>query len=746
MRHRASVSHTWTLSPADPLAVPNARIALALLRCVRRLPGAHSSIGFDDHGAVLAPVLEKLRAPFVNSLKAYLESSRTVDPAWENIDLRSATLFHDHRTHVLVGESLARSNPAFTQLFEKTETTLTAFVARHPHPSDRNIAMLAPMLALPPPEIEFLKLAAAFCYGTIDRSNFAFVNSGARLVKVLETICAAKGSAALRMFDADRPLARSAMFESPRGPRTYADLEDLLRLSTIGERLLSVPFAGPGEMSAAVLKSLPQKADTTELEWPHLAQSQTLLRTALSEALRRGQPGFNVMLHGAPGTGKTEFACSLIAWIGAAGFCIAHTDEHGAEASRGERLASLRLSQTFASQHQRAVLVLDEAEDIFEVDYQNPFARMFKRSGESKAWMNDLLESNPHPVIWISNQIGHLDPAYLRRFAFCLEFPRTPYSLRRRIAEQHLSSSGCSAHTVDAIASNDDFTPALLASAARFAVLTAPSGLGPDTAVQTLVDEHAKAAGRRGPTPYARLATRFDTRYLNVRGNATPERLLNALQAEQPSALVFCGPPGTGKTQFAAEIARRLGRRLSVRTAADINSKWYGESEGNVARMFRDCDAKSELLFLDEAEVLLGSRSDSNHRADRAVTAEFLRWLEVFEGIFICATNHIADFDAALTRRFTFRLEFGPLTSVQREAMYAELALGWDPADSAAPPALSCEASSQLGELTQLTPGDFANAMKRVRQLGLGTKALLAELQAEQQAKGDTGPARIGFV
>ena len=747
MRRRTSLSHTWSLSPRDPLGIPNARITLALLRCVRRLPGAFALMDFDDLGAAFAPVIEKVDAVFRTALKDHLAVAGSNALELNDLDLRTKTLLHDRRVHALIGEALARANTAFIALFDRTEATLSTFVDRHPHPSDRNVAMLADMLDLPPPEVEFLKLAAAFCYGTIDRSNFTFVNSGSRLVKVLETLCGAKGTAALRIFDMDRPLARSALFENPRGTRPTADLEDLLRLSMVGERLLSSPYSGPAEMSEAVLKPLPQRPDSTRLEWPHLAQSQALLRAAMSEALRCGRAGFNVLLHGAPGTGKTEFARALVSSVDASGFCIDHTDEHGGEASRGERLSSLRLSQTFASQHHRAVLVLDEAEDIFQADYQNPFARIFKRPNESKAWMNNLLESNPHPVVWISNQVGHLDPAYLRRFAFCLEFPKTPYALRRRIADEKLSSSGCSAQTIDAIAASEHMTPALLTSAVTFAALSASSGLGPDLAVRALVDEHTRAAGRNGPPPIPRLTTRFDTRYLNVAGNATPERLLDALQADQPTALMFCGAPGTGKTQFAAEIAKRLGRQLVVRTASDINSKWYGESEGNVAQMFRSCDPASELLFLDEAEVLLGSRTDTHHRADRAVTAEFLRWLEVFEGIFICATNHVTDFDAALMRRFTFRLEFKPMTRAQREEMYGELVLGWTLSESSPQPTrLHGEASSRLAGLSLLTPGDFANAARRVRQLGLGTDAWLDELEAEHAAKGGPRSARIGFV
>jgi AAA+ superfamily predicted ATPase len=699
---------------------------------------------FDDLGSAIAPVVERLRSQATNPLSAYVERAKGQGFDFDDLDLADPRLLLDRRVHIILGETLSRGHPGFRGFYLKIEALIAAFLVQHKHPSDRNIEILTGLLKLPTPEQALLQLATAFCYGSIDRSCFSFVNSSPRLFKSLAIFCDSESADVRRIFDADRPLARSGLLEACGGRRPSRDLDDLLCLSNIGERLLSSPYVDAAEMAAAVLTPLDQRADGRRLSWPHLAQSRALLAAAMNKAVLLGDRGFNVLLHGAPGTGKTEFARDLIAQIGASGFSVDHIDGSGGEASRDDRLASLRLSQTFASQHERAVLVLDEAEDVFQTEYQHPLARVFGRPAESKAWTNNLLESNAHPVIWISNQIGHLDPAYLRRFAFCLEFPRTPHALRRAIAQEYLSPIGCTAPTVDAIAASETMTPALLASAARFGMLSAASGLGPDLAVRTLIDQYGRASGAKTPLAPRRLS-RFDTRYLQVQGSTTPERLLQALRSNEPASIVFCGPPGTGKTQFAAEIATQLSRQLVVRTASDINTKWYGESEGNVARMFRDSDPKGELLFLDEAEVLLGSRSDTGHRADRAVTAEFLRWLEAYEGIFICATNHVADFDAALMRRFTFRLEFAPLDSARRGAMYSELALGWSADQGAKPPELGAATSARLSRLDQLTPGDFANVARRIRQLGLGADNWLDELEAEHATKGARGRAPIGF-
>jgi hypothetical protein len=128
------------------------------------------------------------------------------------------------------------------------------------------------------------------------------------------------------------------------------------------------------------------------------------------------------------------------------------------------------------------------------------------------------------------------------------------------------------------------------------------------------------------------------------------------------------------------------------------------------------------------------------------VTAEFLRWLEVFEGSFICATNHAADFDAALMRRFAFRVHFQPLTVDQRLTMYAEQALGWQPDAGTPVPALDAQTVRRMTRLDLLTPGDFANAGRRARRLGLDAGQWLEELEAEHGAKGSAAKVRIGFV
>jgi transitional endoplasmic reticulum ATPase len=748
MARRVLASHAWTFDTGDPVSVANGRIALALLRLVRQLPGAFPSRDYDDLGSLLAPVLERFRPLLRSTMRAYLGTRK--DSALDLDDLNASTFLHERETHTIIGAATAQDIARFRPLIDKVEKCLADSVDRFDLPTDRNVAMLHRLIDLPAPDIKLLSLAAAFCYGTIERSNFCFVDSPPRILRSIELLCGVRGAAAIRMFEANGPLTRSGLLHALSAKRKGCDLDDLLCLSVIGEKLLGAPFENEMAMARAVMNPL-QPAPARRIAWPHLARQTSLLKAALARAVEESVPGVNFLLYGAPGTGKTEFVRQLVADVGASGFLVGDADDDGDEATRSDRLASLQLSQTFAGQTTRSVLVLDEAEDIFRSDYGHPLAGLLRSTSESKAWMNALLERNPRPVIWISNRISQLDPAYLRRFSFCLEFVQTPQALRRQIAEERLGPLGCSARVLEDVAAIPQVTPAHLDAAARFADLSRDSGVGVDASVRTMIDAQMRACGHTAPPPVAMRSTRFDMRYLNVAGNATPRNILEALERADRDAgatLLFSGAPGTGKTQLAAEVASRLGRLLVVRTASDIASKWYGESEANVARMFRESDPATEVLFIDEAEILLGAREDSAHRADRAVTAEFLRWLEVFKGTFICATNHASTFDAALMRRFTFRLEFQPLRFDQRLDLYAELVFGRS-ADAGSPDGTQKVGDGTrdvLARLDRLTPGDFANVARRVRSLGLPAEAWIDELLAEHDSKAGATRRRVGFL
>ena len=124
---------------------------------------------------------------------------------------------------------------------------------------------------------------------------------------------------------------------------------------------------------------------------------------------------------------------------------------------------------------------------------------------------------------------------------------------------------------------------------------------------------------------------------------------------------LFSGPSGTGKTMAAEIIARRLGLDLYKIDLAGVVSKYIGETEKNLARIFAAAGNASAILFFDEADALFGRRSEVRDSHDRYANVEIaylLQQMEQYEGVAILATNLRQNMDDAFVRRLQFVIEF----------------------------------------------------------------------------------------
>ena len=160
-------------------------------------------------------------------------------------------------------------------------------------------------------------------------------------------------------------------------------------------------------------------------------------------------------------------------------------------------------------------------------------------------------------------------------------------------------------------------------------------------------------------------------------------------------------------------------------------SKFVGETEQNLARMFDEADTEGAVLLLDEADSFLRSRQRAERTYEVTEVNEMLQGMERFAGVFICTTNLFDELDEAALRRFTFKIRFNPLTAAQRLRMFVAEALAGDEA------ALTPEQRSRLAQLDQLTPGDFAAVQRQVELLGdvFEPDGFLAQLESEHRAK-----------
>ena len=125
---------------------------------------------------------------------------------------------------------------------------------------------------------------------------------------------------------------------------------------------------------------------------------------------------------------------------------------------------------------------------------------------------------------------------------------------------------------------------------------------------------------------------------------------------------LFYGPPGTGKTLTAALLGQQSPRRDVYRVDLSlVVSKYIGETEKNLARVFDQAQQQGWILFFDEADALFGKRTETKNAHDRYANQEvayLLQRLELFDGIVVLASNMRENLDVAFARRFESNIFF----------------------------------------------------------------------------------------
>lgn len=145
-------------------------------------------------------------------------------------------------------------------------------------------------------------------------------------------------------------------------------------------------------------------------------------------------------------------------------------------------------------------------------------------------------------------------------------------------------------------------------------------------------------------------------------------------------ACLFYGQPGTGKTETVFQLARKTQRDVFQINVSKVKTKWYGESESNLKRLFDDykvyCSKfkKVPILLFNEADAIFGIRSggevDSATKSDCAIQNILLEEMENLEGILIATTNLTESFDSAFERRFIYKIKFNKPTLEARKSIW----------------------------------------------------------------------------
>jgi broad-specificity NMP kinase len=599
-------------------------------------------------------------------------------------------------------------------------------------PFMRNARYLGQSLGMSDPESRVLELMALAMASDPFKSALCAIslNSMGTAANLIAKWIGADRPAIHSLFSANGVLVQGGIHDGLL--RHIGDMEDALRLDNYS---LAAHIQEPQTSLDEFLNSFLNLAAPSQItadSVPHMTDFHAMAKSLLVHAAAQDTVGVNVMLYGAPGTGKTEYAKLMAKEAGLTLYEVPYVDNTGCSLEPQQRLGSLMMMLNALRNRTDAALLFDEAEDIFDTPSD-------KAQKSSKAWMNHFIETMPVPVIWTSNSLRNVDPAHLRRFAILKEFAVAPRSVKDSFIRKYLEKLQLPEQDIQAIASLTHLVPGHVENAARTVMLAKPTTDEQAAQwVQQHIDTSRRALGLSALNTRQANTGEYDPVFVNTSDGPSTLRLVAYLQKSPRLSLCLHGTPGTGKTGFAKFLADQLGRELIVKTASSLLSKYIGETEQRICAMFEEASlaSKDTVLLLDEADTLLRNRENARHSWEVSHTNEFLARMEAFTGTFICTTNLMEELDPAILRRFQFKLRFNTLKTEQAEAMFVKV--------------FATPAPENLKNVSSLVPADFINVRRQLVVYGdeIDPKEYVNLLDAEVRGRrGDKHRSNpIGFM
>jgi transitional endoplasmic reticulum ATPase len=458
----------------------------------------------------------------------------------------------------------------------------------------------------------------------------------------------------------------------------------------------------------------------------------------------------HILLYGPPGTGKSSMSYTLAVGTKEPVYTITRGESNKSENRRSAIIACLNMTNSGSG----SIIIVDEADNLLNT----MDSWTMRGETQDKGWLNDLMEKPGTRIIWITNRIGGIEDSVLRRFAYTLKF--RPFSTRQRslLFERILRSNRVKKFftkaDIEAFAKKYPVTAGPIELAIKKAKeIGAETNADFQRAVQYSLDSNLAVKTNSKTNKVNSLSDKsYSLEGLNMTENIDEvieqlERFNNYRTREKKVkdgiAMLFHGPPGTGKTALGNYLGDRLDNEVIIRRYSDLQSMWVGQGEKNIRDAFAEATREEAILIIDEADSMLFGRDRAERSYEITFTNEFLTQMEIFKGILICTTNRLNDLDSAAIRRFTYKIGFDYLTPEGNLTFYQKLIL----------PMLGTKLSirdrRKLTTIKNLAPGDFKTVQKQFAyypKYELSHKRLIGKLAEESLIKKEvTSNRRIGF-
>ena len=496
------------------------------------------------------------------------------------------------------------------------------------------------------------------------------------------------------------------------------NITDSRHSESVNSNLLKIfdnPNCNTPAKIASVIIGKPEKSKLKLSDYSHMEKDCNTVINILKKAAEQKKTGINILLHGGVGLGKSEMARLVANCANIPMYSVITQLDNFKEADREDRLADLYSKQHVLSRSEKACILFDEGEDVMN--------RGFSYGGSaSKGYLNHLLETTSVPIIWTTNNIYDVDPAFLRRMTYCIEFEKLSEETRLKIWMKVIKKNKLkvSKEKIKELNKNYNIPPSLITNA----VQTTKMLSGNENDFEGFIENVAKVVTKKKNVKNKKEfeMAEYDENLVNT--DIDIKNLTKKIKdcGKMNFSLCLYGEPGTGKSLYARYLAKQIGcNEVILKRASDLMSKWVGESEQNIAAAFAEAKAKKAMLIFDEADSFLQNRNNASHSWEVTQVNEMLTWMESHEYPFVCTTNLLDTLDEARLRRFTFTIRFDFLTISQVNQAIEHF---FNIKDSGI-------------NIKGLTAGDFATVKKKTDFLGVTdldeiTKMLQEEVKVKK--------------
>ena len=423
-------------------------------------------------------------------------------------------------------------------------------------------------------------------------------------------------------------------------------------------KILDNPNCRTSEKMMNILIGKPEKSQLTLCDYKHIEKEINRVTKILSCAVEQKRKGVNILLHGEVGQGKSELSRLLSTLTQIPMYSVITQKGSFEEASREDRLVDLYSKQHILANSEKACILFDEAEDVMN--------RGFSSFGSaSKGYLNHLLESTAVPIIWTTNDIYGVDPAFLRRMTYCIEFKALSEDKRLNIWKRVLKKNNfkVSKEKIEELNRNYEVPASLIANAVQTAKMIG----GDENDFEELIENVAKVVTKKEEVKKQEKTSNTNYSIDLVNADMDMANLSEKIKQSGKMNFSLClyGFPGTGKSAFCKHLCEVLGIEVLLKRASDLISPYVGETEKNIANAFAEAKSKKAMLIFDEADTFLQDRTTAVRGWEISQVNEMLTQMESAEYPFACTTNLLDTLDEASLRRFTFKIKFDFMTNQQ---------------------------------------------------------------------------------